>query len=101
LATLGAYVACYRSAEELLDSVDFDKAACLVTEVHLPGMSGLDLLKTLRGLGVGYPVIVMTSDADTPMAMRAMSLGAMDFIEKPFVDRVLIARVRQALQLVA
>lgn len=96
--TLGVHVAGFRSAEQFLESVDFDKPGCVITEVHLPGISGLDLQKTLRERGVTYPVIVMASEADVPMAVRAMAQGALDFIEKPFVDRILVARVKQALQ---
>ncbi len=93
-------VRCYHSAEEFLDEVDFDTPGCVITELHLPGISGLELQETLRRQGVDYPVLVLASDADVPMAVRAMLLGAMDFLEKPFIDRVLIARVRQALNLV-
>ncbi len=97
LGTLGVGVRCYRSAEKFLDNVDFDKPGCVIVEVHLPGINGLDLQETIRRRRVDYPVIVVASNADVPMAVRAMRLGALDFIEKPFLDRVLIARVKQAL----
>lgn len=97
LGTLGVGVRCYRSGEKFLDNVDLDKPGCVIAEVHLPGINGLDLQETIRRRRVDYPVIVMASNADIPMAVRAMRLGALDFIEKPFVDRVLIARVKQAL----
>lgn len=99
MATLGVRVRCYRSAEAFLDSRDYENPGCIVTEVHLPGISGLDLQEVLRSRGARHPVIVMTSDADVPIAVRAMLLGALDFIEKPFVDRLLIARVKQGLRL--
>jgi FixJ family two-component response regulator len=98
LGTLGVAVRCYSSAEQFLDTVDLGLPGCVITEVHLPGISGLDLQEALRRRGVDYPVIVLASDADVPIAVRAMALGAVDFIEKPFVDRVLIARVKQALR---
>ncbi|MFC1639191.1 response regulator [Gemmatimonadota bacterium] len=101
LETLGVEVRCFRSAEQFLDTVSFGTPGCVVTELHLPGISGLELQKNLRQRGVDYPVIVMTSDADVSMAVRAMHLGALDFIEKPFIDRILIARVKQALRTVA
>jgi len=101
LGTLGVGVRCYRSAEQFLDEVDPNEPGCIITEVHLPGISGLDLQEALRERGANYPVIVMASDADVPMAVRAMGLGALDFIEKPFVDRVLITRVKQALKTAA
>ncbi len=97
VSTLGVCVAGFRSAEQFLESVDFDKPGCVITEVHLPGISGLDLQEVLRKRGVTFPVIVMASEADVPMAVRAMAQGALDFIEKPFVDRILVARVKQAL----
>ena len=98
LGTLGVEVRCFLSAEQFLDTVNFDTPGCVVTELHLPGISGLELQKDLRKRGVDYPVIVMASDADVPIAVHAMQLGALDFIEKPFIDRVLIARVKQALR---
>lgn len=97
LSTMDVGVKCYRTAEQFLNTVDWKEPGCLITEVHLPGISGLDLQQILWSRGVDYPVIVLASDADVPMAVRAMTLGALDFIEKPFVDRVLIARVKQAL----
>lgn len=97
LCTIGVGVKCCRSAEEFLDEVDFDAPGCVITEVYLPGMSGLDLQDNLRAQSVDYPVIVMTSNADVPLAVRAMRLGALDFVEKPFVERTLLARVKQAL----
>ena len=101
LSTLGVGVRCYRSAEQFLDNVDFEKPGCVITEVSLPGITGIDLQEELRRRGVNYPVIMMASDADVPMAVRAMALGALDFIEKPFVDQVLLARVKQALHTAA
>jgi len=98
LSTLGVVVRCYRSAEHFLDNVDADKPVCVITEVNLPGMSGLELQETIHELVLDLPVIVMASDADVPIAVRAMALGALDFVEKPFVDRVLIARVKEALR---
>lgn len=101
LGTLGVAVRCYESAETFFENVNFETPGCVVTEVHLPGISGIDLQAELRSRGVEYPVIVMTADADVPTAVRAMALGALDFIEKPFIDRVLIARVKQALNSIA
>lgn len=98
IGTLGVHVSCHRSAEEFLERADFDDQGCVITEVHLPGMSGIDLQKALQERGIKYPVIVMATQADVRMAVRAMALGAIDFIEKPFVDRILLARVKQALR---
>lgn len=74
-----------------------DAPACLIVEINLPGMSGLELLERLHEWEIHMPVIMLASFSDVPTAVRAMRAGAMDFIDKPFVDRILRARVRQAL----
>ena len=64
----------------------------------MPGMSGIDLLRRLKELNVGVPVIVITGHGDVPLAVEAMKIGAVDFLEKPFDDEVLLASVRSALK---
>ncbi len=73
------------------------RAGCLLLDVRMPGISGLDLQESLAKRGIGLPVIVITGHGDVPMAIRAMKAGAMDFIEKPFGSRALLQRVREAL----
>ncbi len=87
----------YASAEEFLVDLPDKGSGCLVVELHLPGMNGLELLEQLRSRGVRLPVIMLASSSDVPTAVRAMRRGAMDFIDKPFIDRVLLSRVREAL----
>ncbi|UCF39775.1 MAG: response regulator [Gemmatimonadota bacterium] len=100
LGTLDVGVRSSASGEELLRDLPPAGPDCLIVELYLPGMNGIELLRCLLERGVRCPVILLASDADVPMAVRAMQVGAFDFIEKPFVDRVLLCRVRDALGLV-
>jgi two-component system response regulator FixJ len=70
---------------------------CLITDIRMPGMSGLDLLHALRAKACGLPIIVITGHGDVPLAVEAMKAGAVDFIEKPFDQEVLLSAVRTAL----
>ncbi len=89
-------VRAYESATAFLDAAP-GGAGCIVTDVRMPDISGIDLLKRLRERGIGMPVIVMTGHGDVPLAVEAMKLGAADFFEKPFDDEALLASVRIAL----
>jgi two-component system response regulator FixJ len=88
----------YFSAPEFLSAIGPDDCGCVVTDVRLPGMSGVDLLALIAARGLNFPVIVITGQADVPLAVHAMKQGAVDFLEKPFRDAVLVASVRKALQ---
>ncbi len=90
-------VSAYDSADAFLAKLQDIKGGCIVTDVRMPGMSGLDLLKRLRELKNSVPVIVITGHADVPLAVEAMRFGASDFLEKPFDDDILLAAVRRAL----
>ncbi len=70
---------------------------CIITDVRMPGMSGIELLAKLNALGVPDPVIVITGHADVPMAIQALHAGVADFIEKPFSDEAILVAVRSAL----
>lgn len=99
LRLLELEVESYSTAEELLARNTFDSHACVVAEVQLPGMSGLELHDELKARGTNLPVILLASRGDVPTAVRALRGGAVDFIEKPFVDRVLAARIEEVLGL--
>jgi FixJ family two-component response regulator len=99
IESAGLDVATFASAKEFLNGYDRDRPGCLILDVRLPGQSGLDLQKQLAAQGVSLPVIIITGHGDVPIAVRAMRTGALDFIEKPFDDQVLLRRVRQAIDL--
>src|SRR5262245_41600745 len=87
----------YDSATAFLERLSALKPGCVVTDVRMPGISGIDLLKRLRELNVGMPVIVITAHGDVPLAVEAMKYGAADFLETPFDDDLLLTAVRAAL----
>ncbi len=89
----------YASATEYLNTGPGPGPACVLTDVRMPEMSGLDLLKKLKADGSVTPVIVMTGHGDIPLAVEAMKFGAFDFIEKPFDDERLISAVTAALRI--
>jgi FixJ family two-component response regulator len=93
----GLRVKTYRTGAEFLDKYDPDHPGCLVLDTHLPGMSGLDLQETLVGGGRCPPIIFVTDDGDVPSCLRAMKLGAVDFLEKPVNDQELVSLVHTAI----
>jgi two-component system, LuxR family, response regulator FixJ len=97
LGTVGMEVQIHDSAVAFLKVAPAVKAGCVITDVRMPGLSGVELLRRLRELKLGIPVIVITGHGDVPLAVEAMKIGAMDFLEKPFDDEALLASVRSAL----
>jgi len=98
LASDGLPVRLHESASAFLESVEDAALGCIVTDVRMPGIDGIELLRRLRAGGITLPVIVMTGHADVPMAVEAMREGAVDFIEKPFDDDLFLAAVQSALR---
>ena len=88
----------YPSAAAFLEALPEANLSCVITDVRMPGMSGIDLLRRLRERKISVPVIVITGHGDIPLAVEAMRIGATDFLEKPFDDEVLIASVKAALR---
>ena len=99
LTPLGLEVRTFASASDFMACLDKDRVSCLVTDMRMPGMSGLELHESLLAAGSRIPVIVITGHGDVPMAVRAMRAGAIDFIEKPLNNQLLIERIHEALRL--
>jgi two-component system, LuxR family, response regulator FixJ len=97
LMTTGLAVRTHESAAAFLDAIDSLQPGCVVSDVRMPGIDGLELLRRLQGMDTRLPVIIITGHADVPLAVQAMKAGAIDFIEKPFDDEVLLAAIRKAL----
>ena len=99
LATVGLSCELYESAHHFLDAYDGDKRGCLVLDIRMPRMTGLDLQKKLQDMGSALPIIFITGHGDIPMAVEAMRQGALDFIRKPFREHDLLERINEALNI--
>jgi two-component system response regulator FixJ len=97
LDTAGLATRTYESALQFLDASLPLGPACIVTDVRMPEMNGLELVRRLRARGVTLPIIVITGHGDVPLAVEAMKAGVIDFLEKPFDDDVFLGAVRSAL----
>ena len=98
LSTAGLKVDTYTTGEEFLDAWSPAAAGCLVLDIRMPGLSGLDLLEQLASRKSRIPVVMITGHGDVKIAVKAMKLGAADFIEKPFKYDVIIESIKNALQ---
>jgi two-component system response regulator FixJ len=99
IQSVGLPVEAYSSAGDFLEKYDRERPGCLVLDVRMRGMSGLELQEELVRRGISVPVIVVTGHADVPMAVRAMKAGALDFLEKPFSDQALLDRIQRAIEI--
>jgi two-component system response regulator FixJ len=97
LAAAGFSVKAFESASSFLEVLARVQAGCLITDIRMPGMDGLELLRRVKRERPLLPVIMMTGHGDVPLAVEAMKLGANDFIEKPFEDQRLIDAIRAAM----
>lgn len=88
----------FHSAAAFLDAFDASRAGCLVLDLRMPGMSGLELQRALAARGSRLPIVFVTGHGDVPDAVQALQAGAMDFIQKPFRDHELLERVQRALE---
>lgn len=98
LSRLGREVRNKSSAEEMLETLPPARPFVLVSTISLPGMNGMELLKELRNRGIPAPTILISDESDIPTAVDAIRAGADDFIERPFIDRILLRRVQSALE---
>ncbi len=87
----------YEGGAALLARVGELEPGCVITDIRMPGMNGMELISQLRQQGVAHPIIVLTGHADVPLAVQAMKAGVVDFLEKPFDDVVLLRALRTAL----
>ena len=95
--TAGIETRAFESAKAFLDVLPRIKSGCIVTDVRMPEVTGVDLLRKAKELKLDVPVIVITGHGDIALAVEAMKIGAIDFLEKPFDDDLLLASVRSAL----
>lgn len=96
--SVGYDVACYESTADFLESDPSDRAGCLILDIRLPGVNGLDFQEQLQRDGWSIPVVLLTGHGDVPMSVRGMKAGAIDFIEKPFRDQDLLDAVARAIE---
>jgi two-component system, LuxR family, response regulator FixJ len=96
LKSVGLDAMLFPSAQEFLDKYDASQPGCLLLDIRMPGMSGLELQQQLNMRGAVIPVIFMTGHGDIPMAVEAMQHGAFDFLQKPFRDQDLLDRIQRA-----
>ncbi|MEJ2309754.1 MAG: response regulator FixJ [Gammaproteobacteria bacterium] len=97
IESVGHTVETYASAQAFLDNHYPGRSGCLLLDVRMPGMSGLELQSQLDSHDIRLPVIILTGHGDVGMAVKAMKAGALDFIEKPFDDELLLAAIEKAL----
>lgn len=99
LKSVGLNATSFTSAKEFLAAYDANQPGCLVLDVRMPEMSGMELQVELNRLGAVLPIVFITGHGDVPMAVEAMQQGAFDFLQKPFREEDLIERVRRAIEL--
>lgn len=98
MQSVGLETETYDSADAFLQGDTDERAGCLILDIRMPGMSGLELQSVLKERGFRLPLIVISGHADVPMAVRALKAGAFDFIEKPFNDQLLLDIVQRAIE---
>jgi two-component system, LuxR family, response regulator FixJ len=98
LRSVGYRARCYAGARDFLKAFDPRDYGCLVLDIRMPGMTGLELQKHLAEIGCNIPIVFITGHGDIPMAVEAVRQGAVDFLQKPFEDQELVDRINEALK---
>ena len=98
MQSVGLQTESFDSADAFLQAEPIERAGCLLLDIRMPGMSGLELQGSLEERGIRLPVIFISGHADVPMAVRALKAGAFDFVEKPFNDQLLLDCVQRAIE---
>ena len=98
LDSAGFEVTLFDAAQQFLDAVPTLSFGCVVSDVRMPGIDGMEILKRLKAARSRFPIVIMTGHGDVPLAVEAMKLGAVDFLEKPFEDERLIAMIDGAIR---
>ena len=99
LRSIGLRAETYQSADDFLEDYDHEVPGCLVLDVRMPGMSGMELQEKLAEMGSSTPIIFVTAHGDVPMAVEAVKGGAIDFVQKPFRDQELLDKIQHAIEL--
>jgi FixJ family two-component response regulator len=97
IKSVGYSVECFASADEFFNQFQADRKGCLILDVRMPGMSGMDLQEKLTSMETLLPIIMISGHGEIPMAVKAVQNGAVDFLQKPFSDQQLLDRISQAL----
>jgi len=97
MESAGLPARCFGSAEEYLESHERNRTACIIADIRMPGMSGLELQAQLKTDGARIPMIVITAHDDVKLKRQALQAGAVEFLSKPFDDEVLLEKVRGAI----
>jgi two-component system response regulator FixJ len=98
LSSVGMLIRTYRSAEDFILQSSFHHASCLILDLQMPGMTGMNLIQWLRAQHIEIPVIVLSGHGDIPAVVESMKLGVAEFFEKPVDDHMLVGKVRELLQ---
>jgi len=99
IKSVGYKVECFASADEFFEQFDAERKGCLILDVRMPGMSGMDLQEKLAAMETLLPIIMISGHGEIPMAVKAVQNGAIDFLQKPFSDQQLLDRISQALSI--